>query len=86
MLGSDSWGSGDLMGLCGDNCKGFFFVTHYAAVVAAVMEDGTEITHLVTSPGLPLWMAHGLLSYEAAASTPQPNWMAPDEDEDDGDA
>ena len=61
------------------------FVTHYAAVVAAVMDDGTEITHLVTSPGLPLWMAHGLLSYEAAASTPQPNWMAPDEEED-GDA
>ena len=34
VLGSDSWGSGDLMGLCGDNCKGFFFVTHYAAAGA----------------------------------------------------
>ncbi|KHK03194.1 ABC transporter substrate-binding protein [Desulfovibrio sp. TomC] len=34
VLGSDSWGSGDLMGLCGDTCKGFFFVTHYAAAGA----------------------------------------------------
>ncbi|MBF0480133.1 MAG: ABC transporter substrate-binding protein [Desulfovibrionaceae bacterium] len=34
ILGSDSWGSGDLMGLCGDDCKGFFFVTHYAAAGA----------------------------------------------------
>ena len=59
------------------------FVTHYAAVAAAVMEDGTEITHLVTSPGLPLWMAHGLLSYEAAALIPQPEYERPDEDEDD---
>lgn len=34
VLGSDSWGSGDLMGLCGDDCKGLFFVTHYAAAGA----------------------------------------------------
>nr|WP_027184646.1 ABC transporter substrate-binding protein [Desulfovibrio inopinatus] len=34
ILGSDSWGGGDLMGLCGDDCKGYFFVTHYAAAGA----------------------------------------------------
>jgi branched-chain amino acid transport system substrate-binding protein len=34
ILGSDSWGGGDLMGLCGDNCKGYFFSTHYAAAGA----------------------------------------------------
>ncbi|GAB7078641.1 ABC transporter substrate-binding protein [Megalodesulfovibrio paquesii] len=34
ILGSDSWGSGDLMGLCGDDCKGYFFSTHYAAAGA----------------------------------------------------
>ncbi|QLA17018.1 ABC transporter substrate-binding protein [Desulfolutivibrio sulfoxidireducens] len=34
VMGSDSWGSGDLMGLCGDDCKGLFFVTHYAAAGA----------------------------------------------------
>ncbi len=34
VLGSDSWGGGDLMGLCGDKCKGYFFSTHYAAAGA----------------------------------------------------
>lgn len=34
ILGSDSWGGGDLMGLCGDDCKGYYFCSHYAAVGA----------------------------------------------------
>lgn len=34
IMGSDSWGSGDLMGLCGDDCKGYYFSTHYAAAGA----------------------------------------------------
>jgi len=34
ILGSDSWGGGDLMSLCGDHCKGYFFSTHYAAAGA----------------------------------------------------
>jgi branched-chain amino acid transport system substrate-binding protein len=34
IVGSDSWGSGDLMGLCGDACKGYYFSTHYAAAGA----------------------------------------------------
>jgi len=34
ILGSDSWGGGDLMGLCGDECKGYYFSTHYAAAGA----------------------------------------------------
>ena len=34
ILGSDSWGSAELMNLCGDNCKGLFFSTHYAAAGA----------------------------------------------------
>ncbi len=34
IMGSDSWGSGDLMGLCGDMCKGYYFSTHYAAAGA----------------------------------------------------
>lgn len=34
ILGSDSWGGGDLMGLCGDACKGYYFSTHYAAAGA----------------------------------------------------
>jgi len=31
ILGSDSWGGGDLMSLCGDACKGYYYSTHYAA-------------------------------------------------------
>ena len=34
ILGSDSWGSAELMNLCGDACKGYFFSTHYAAAGA----------------------------------------------------
>jgi branched-chain amino acid transport system substrate-binding protein len=34
ILGSDSWGSSELMNLCGDACKGYFFSTHYAAAGA----------------------------------------------------
>jgi branched-chain amino acid transport system substrate-binding protein len=34
ILGSDSWGGGDLMSLCGDDCKGYYFSTHYAAAGA----------------------------------------------------
>ncbi len=34
IVGSDSWGSAELMNLCGDNCKGQFFSTHYAAAGA----------------------------------------------------
>lgn len=34
IIGSDSWGSAELMTLCGDDCKGLFFSTHYAAAGA----------------------------------------------------
>jgi len=34
IVGSDSWGSAELMNLCGDLCKGLFFSTHYAAAGA----------------------------------------------------
>ncbi len=34
IMGSDSWGSSELMNLCGDDCKGLFFSTHYAAAGA----------------------------------------------------
>ncbi|MDR2014709.1 MAG: ABC transporter substrate-binding protein [Azoarcus sp.] len=33
-MGSDTWGSAELMKLCGDACKGQFFSTHYAAAGA----------------------------------------------------
>lgn len=33
-MGSDAWGSAELMKLCGNDCKGQFFSTHYAAAGA----------------------------------------------------
>jgi len=33
-MGSDAWGSAELMTLCGDDCKGHYFSTHYAAAGA----------------------------------------------------
>jgi len=33
-LGSDSWGSLELVNLCGADCEGSFFTTHYAADIA----------------------------------------------------
>lgn len=34
IMGSDSWGSAELMNLCGEACHGYFFSTHYAAAGA----------------------------------------------------
>lgn len=34
-LGSDSWGSQDLTKLCGQDCEGYYFSTHYSAESAA---------------------------------------------------
>lgn len=33
-LGSDSWGSAELLKLCGPDCEGYYFSTHYAPDVA----------------------------------------------------
>lgn len=62
---------------------GAAFVTRYVVVASVVEESGEEGTVLLTSPDLPQWMAHGLLSYEAHATIPQPFYeYAEDEDED----
>jgi branched-chain amino acid transport system substrate-binding protein len=34
-LGSDSWGSQELIKLCGNDCEGYYFSTHYAPDTAA---------------------------------------------------
>ncbi|MBF0388895.1 MAG: ABC transporter substrate-binding protein [Desulfamplus sp.] len=33
-MGADAWGNSELMTLCGDDCKGHYFTTHYAAAGA----------------------------------------------------
>jgi branched-chain amino acid transport system substrate-binding protein len=37
-IGSDSWGSEELLKLCGEDCNGYYFSTHYAA------DSATEAT------------------------------------------
>lgn len=34
VFGSDSWGATELIDLCGADCEGYFFTTHYAADIA----------------------------------------------------
>ncbi len=34
ILGGDSWGTAELVKLCGRDCRGFFFVSHYASTGA----------------------------------------------------
>jgi branched-chain amino acid transport system substrate-binding protein len=34
IVGSDSWGTPDLLDLCGDECEGLYFSTHYAPDIA----------------------------------------------------
>ena len=33
-IGADAWGSSDLIKLCGADCEGYYFSTHYAADAA----------------------------------------------------
>jgi branched-chain amino acid transport system substrate-binding protein len=48
-LGSDSWGSSELLTLCGADCEGYYFSTHYAAdnatPVAKKFIDGYKQTY-----------------------------------------
>ena len=39
-LGSDSWGSAELITLCGSDCDGYYFSTHYAADNATPVAKG----------------------------------------------
>lgn len=39
-LGSDSWGSLELITLCGSDCEGSYFTTHYAADIATEKAQG----------------------------------------------
>lgn len=51
-LGSDSWGSEELIKLCGTECEGYYFSTHYAAdnatPVAKKFIDGYKATYGAT--------------------------------------
>ena len=57
-------------------------VTAWVTVAAVVADNGDQHIHTITSPGLPLWQRHGLLSTEAVASTNQPEWTFRGDDDD----
>ena len=61
-------------------CDGMY-VTHYVVAAAVIDSEGEPLTVKMISPGLPLWMQHGLLSYEASATVAQPVWSHDDDDE-----
>ncbi len=69
-MGSDAWGTPDLIKLCGDECYGNFFSTHYAAAGAKGAtkifidryEKNTEPLRLTTQP---------------SPGTPSASWLKP---------
>lgn len=54
--------------------------TAWVIVAAVAGEDGDDQLYTVTSPGLPFWQKHGLLSQGAHTSAGQPEWTI-EEDE-----
>jgi len=67
ILGSDSWGSAELMTLCGDDCKGQYFVTHYAAAGAKgatkefIDAFNTKFKQIPDDVGALTWDATGMV-------------------------
>ena len=45
-LGSDSWGSHDLVKLCGRDCEGYYFSTHYSAEAEKFTQRREELFRL----------------------------------------
>ncbi len=66
-LGSDSWGSSELLTLCGADCEGYYFSTHYAAdnatPVAVKFIEGYKKTYSAVPDDVAAltWDAFGLL-------------------------
>ena len=58
-------------------------VTRYVIVAETIDEDGAPALVSLTSPGLPLWVASGMLRWQADTMGGQPGWT---HDEDEGDA
>ena len=54
--------------------------TAWVLVAAVATEDGDDQLHTLTSPGLPFWQKHGLLSQGAHTSAGQPEWTFDEEE------
>ena len=55
--------------------------TAWVLVAAVAVEDGDDRLYTITSPGLPFWQKHGLLSQGALTTAGQPEWTYDDEDD-----
>jgi len=62
-LGSDSWGSAELLKLCGEECEGYYFSTHYAADAATPVAAKFIQTYQATYKAVPDDVA--ALTYDA---------------------
>jgi branched-chain amino acid transport system substrate-binding protein len=57
ILGSDSWGSSELITLCGSDCDGLYFTTHYAADIATPKRrHSSRHMKLLTARPLMTWL------------------------------
>jgi branched-chain amino acid transport system substrate-binding protein len=67
IVGSDSWGSAELIPLCGEDCYGQFFSTHYAAAGATgatkafIDRYNAEYGYVPDDVGALTWDAFGLV-------------------------
>jgi hypothetical protein len=52
IVGSDSWGSAELIPLCGKDCYGQFFTTHYAAAGAT---GATRLSSMHIMPSMDIF-------------------------------
>lgn len=57
-------------------------VTRYVIVAETIDPDGTPSLASLKSPGLPIWIASGMLRWEADTMAGQPIWTEPDDDPD----
>lgn len=68
IMGSDSWGSAELMTLCGKDCGGLFFTTHYAAAgatgptLAFIKKYQTKYGYVPDDVAALTWDAIGILT------------------------
>lgn len=61
-------------------------VTEWVLVANCTNADGLQTLQTLSSPGLMFWQKHGLLSVAAAAALPEPDWMEPIEDDEEGES
>jgi hypothetical protein len=57
-------------------------VSRFVLVAETIDADGITSLQSLKSPGLPIWVASGMLRWEADTMAGQPGWTAPDDEDD----